>query len=427
MIRAHDSSISKGLSWPLVLILGLCVFLPLFWLTPDIWEDTAMFLHFDPTRPMLYPIFLWLFHVFGEYQFVVVMWAQAILNFLAILYAGNWLYKHLKIPKALIFITLLITVLYLLNYREIVRNILSEGIAFPLFIITVIALVDNFRFYTLKKFIYLMLVSNLLILARDQFYYLYSIFLLIIAWHLWHKVPIKKIFFSSIVFIVALIISVLIPSTYQKIVNDRFSNSAHYGMLLITQPLYLSNINDITLFKTSIEKDAFRKIMLQLEKEHLTKESAYGAPLGIESSCNYYSMHVTRIETIAQKSLPQLPSRFEANAILIKMSKGLFIHSFKENLAFNLVKTMIAIGNLPITIGILIIFFAIGTRLLNDRAWQPNINQIFISVALILIFVNAAFVSIVSHYDMRYFYYSYFLYFVLSALAAKEFLSYQDK
>jgi hypothetical protein len=107
---------SKMIEWCYVIVIGLMIFVPLIHGSPEIWPDTEKYLKFDSSRPLLYPLFLWLFHLFGEHQFTIVMWVQSGINFLVLLYVNQWLQKRLQIPAFLTFLISFVTVILFFNH-----------------------------------------------------------------------------------------------------------------------------------------------------------------------------------------------------------------------------------------------------------------------------------------------------------------------
>ena len=415
---------SRFFNWSYIVILSLLVFVPLYHGAPEIWSDTAKYLHFDSSRPILYPIFLWLFHGFGNDQLNVVMWVQGALNFLTLLYVNKWLRERFQLPTYLTFIVSFVTIALIFNYFKMVQNITAEALAFPLFVLTITALVDTFKKFDIKRFFSLMLFCNLLILTREQFYYFYPLCLLVVAWHFWKHANVKMFLQGLAIFISSILIASFLTKTYQYSINHQFRGSSHAGELFISQMLYLSSPGDNKYFTNPTEKLAFEKIMKKLQKLKITKQSAYDLhpPLTLDAAYNHFTRVVIDIETYAKLNLPASMNAYEVNDTLLHISKTLFLHSIKNNLMFYTWKTASVVGGLWILIGFLMILSVFSLRAITDRKWNPSLSQIFIATALMTIISNAIFISVVAHYETRYFYYSYYLYFILAALVAKEFV-----
>jgi hypothetical protein len=413
----------KILTWWYIGVLTLLIFVPLFWTSPDIWEDTRGYLNFDSMRPPLYPIFLYLFHGLGKHQLVAAMWVQSILNFLVLLYTSHWLYKRLELPRYFIVLIMLISITIFFLHFGMLINILSEAIAFPLFVLTFILFVESFKDFDIKKIFFLTLASNLLILTREQFYCFYPLFVVLIVWHLWKYAPIRKVLVGSAIILLSILATAFLNRAYNHSVHHAFRNSAGVGELFITQGLYLSNADMNKYFDNLFEKTVFEKIMQQLEEKQLTRQTAPLAlrpPLTLEIARTHYDLAHDHILEITKSSLPSVTTDYEARTIFIKMSKTLYSHAIKENIIFYLLRVAYFVGGIWIFFGIFIFLLAISLRSLIDREWSPAINQVFIAVSFFMILANATFVPIFAHFEIRYCYYSYFLYFILFGILGKE-------
>ena len=413
-------------AWWYVGIIGLLIFVPLYRTSPDIWEDTIGYLNFDSLRPPFYPIFLWLFKGLGRYQLEAAMWVQSILNFLVLLYAGRWLHKRLELPKILITVILVMPIIIFFSHFGMLRNIASEAIAFPFFILTFTLFVDSFKVFDVKKIFFLTIVSNILILTREQFYFFYPLFGLLIAWHLWKHMPLRKIFHGLAIILLSILITAFLNRIYHYSVHHYFKDSSGVGELFITQALYLSNLDMIKNFDKPLEKNVFEKTIRQLEEERLTRQSAPLAlhpPFTLEIARMHYDLVHDRILAIAKANLPALTSDYEAGTLFIDMSKTLYIHNMKENFRFYVWRVAYFVGGIWIFFSLLIVFFTIIFNALIDGKWNPTISQVFMAISFYTILANAVFVPLFAHFEIRYCYYSYFLYFILCGLLAKEFLS----
>ncbi len=406
--------------------LALLIFIPLCGATPEIWQDTKAYLRFDPVRPPLYPIFLWLFHVFGAYQFTMMMWVQALLNFFGLLYAYHWLSRRLALPSFFIFLILILTtIIFFLHFRMLI-NMLSEALAFPLFIVTFTLLVDNFQTIDLKKISILMLVGNLLILTREQFYYFYILFAALIIWHYWKHIPLKKIVQGASIVVLSILLTAMLNRSYHYFISHYFQASSATGLVLIPQALYLSRLEDANYFKNENEKKIFTAVMTQLENLKLTRQYPpiyLNPPLTLEAADDYFNIACIPIIGVLQKNFPLGLTSYEGSQLLVNISKTLYLNNVKKNMVFYLWRIAAMMGGIGIFLAFALILFSMGIRILFDRTWDPSVKQIFIVMSFLTILANAALLGFSSRYEIRYFYYSYFLYFCLSGLLVKEFFT----
>ncbi|OGT36803.1 MAG: hypothetical protein A3F12_00800 [Gammaproteobacteria bacterium RIFCSPHIGHO2_12_FULL_38_14] len=172
-------------------ILAVIVIFFLYSHAPNTDYDTPSYVNFYLSRPPIYPLFIWSFKWAGQYQFLLVVWAQSIITFLSLLYARFWLKKYLRIADFLIFIVLLFVLITICLHSQM-WYVESEGLSFPLFIFTFFLLIRCFQKLALKNIFYLSLCVAALMLIRVQFYYFYGIFILLITWHARRKVSLDK-------------------------------------------------------------------------------------------------------------------------------------------------------------------------------------------------------------------------------------------
>ncbi len=406
-------------------ILFCLIFIPLYGASPDIWEDTGAYLYFDAVRPPIYPLFLWLFHRFGQHQLLVAMWVQSLINFLALVYAAYWLHTRLELPKFLIFILLAFSVV-LLQHFSVYRSILTEALSFPLFIVAVMFFVDSFKDFNIKKVILLSLTVNVLVLTRGQFYYFYILFFMLIAWHIWKRSPLRKLLVGSLTIIFFITVAMLGNRAYHYVLHKHFSVSSASGAVFIQQAMYLSNLGDAAYFRNPDERLFFEKTMKTLEDKHLTRDNPpliLRPPIGLGVASEYYERAYFPIMCTVRSNLPSRNLySYDSSAFLVKISKTLYVHNLKKAGIFYVWRVASFVGGPMFFLGFLIVLISICFRALTDRSWNPTIKQIFVSVSFFIILANAAVIGCCAGTDLRYFYYAYFLYLCLWGLLAKEFI-----
>ena len=422
MMRTKKKSL---VLWQLIVI-ALLVFVPLISKPPEIWEDTAGYLSFASYRPPLYPFFLWLFHEFGTYQLIAVKWAQAIINFIVLLYAGNWMCKRLELPRTLVFLTLLLTVIFFFLHIQVsILGIISEAIAFPLFILTFIFFIESFIKPNIKNIILLVITCNLLILPRDQFYYMYLVLFALIFWSFLKKLPLKKCAVITLIIFSSIFINTLIVGVYHYAINGHFGESSAVGEVLLPPALYLATKDDAQYFTNPLEKEIFLKIENNLTKQQLNYThvpTILKPPLQLIMSAEWYNLNFNRIKSVAIQSIPPHVTVYTASHIFINISKTLYLHNFKQNFKFYFWRTASSVGGVWVFFSLLIVLCTILFRAITDKQWNPSITQLVIFTASSIILANAAFVNLFSHFDASYYYYSYFLYLIAASLLSKSIL-----
>ncbi|EKD70117.1 MAG: hypothetical protein ACD_46C00631G0002, partial [uncultured bacterium] len=231
-------------------IIGLMIFFFLATHSPNLEYDTPSYINFGVIRPPLYPLFISLFRWAAPHQFSLIIWTHGVLLFAAILYARYWLKKNFQIPDLFIFITFLFTLLTI-SFHFQLTYVQSEGITFPLFIVTFFLLIECFYQFSFKKISCLSLLVSLLVLARLQFFYLYAIFILLCLWYAWKKIPIKSILAATVILFSSMGLTTLIDHGYHYVKHGFFGAAPYSGLMVLVQTLYLADNNAASYFNDS--------------------------------------------------------------------------------------------------------------------------------------------------------------------------------
>lgn len=423
-------------TWWQLLLLGSLIFFPLFGMSPDtnLGSDAEGYIHPQLCRPPLYPIFLWVFRIFASQQLIVARWAQTILTLFSLLYAGWWLQKNLHVPKFISFLIILTMIMIMSLHTHTLAWIFSEGIAFPIFIVTFLLWVENCKNLNAKTFFMVVMGSSLLILTRNQFYYLYPVLALCVLWHFWRGLSWQKMLGYFTIIILSALMTVLFAQSYYDWIGRHIgpSHSAadwkYSGWRVLVQPIYLADQSAEKLFQNPVEKKLFIHLFNQVNKDQYTRLSA--APLHENNNllaAEYHYMSTLgklqdSVRIAIKTHIPKGVSADKVDQLLFHISKTLVLNALKENISFYLLRVTFYAGGFWIFLSSLITLFAMSYRILTDRKWQPSMGQAFIMLALLLILLNAAFVALVEIQSARYFYYPIFLYFCLFGLLASEFM-----
>lgn len=410
-------------------LLFLVLFIPLLWISPDIWEDSAQYLNFSNLKAPLYPMFLWLFKGFGSLQLEMALIIQVCITFLFYVYTVNWLRENLNftILLALIICMVLNFGLYSPHYTW-VRSILSESIAFPLFGLSIFFLVDYLKTVEVKKSIQFSITINLLILCRNQFYFMYFMLFLLFFWQLFKENLTRKVLISIGVFILISLLSCMLGKVYNYVNTGMFAGNPDVGAQAIIQPLYLASKEDSKIFKDSIEKKVFDDSLKQLEAQHFTSASVVQIlkpPLGVKLNVAYFNeIYLREIRTIFN-NLPaeynQSENTYRRSELLLSMAKKLYMHNWHKNIKFYIGKVSVFIGSVPFATAILIFLISIFPFLMKTKIRDLDKYQIFCVVSLLFVLGNACFVAIFQIDEPRFFYYGCFLYYCISGLLAMKF------
>ncbi len=400
-------------------LLALLVAFFLYMHTPNTDYDTPSYVNFYAMRPPIYSVFIWLFRWAGKYQFQLVMWAQSILTFISLLYARQWIKKNLMVNDFLIF-PVLIFVLSTISLHSQMWYIQSEGLSFPFFIFTFFLLVECFQQYSLKKIIYLALWVGILMLTRLQFYYFYGIFILLVVWYAWKRVPIKSLGICVVILAGSILLTTLIDNTYHYFKHGFFSGEPASGVQFIIQPIFLANPDAADYFKNPTEKAMVQKIIGEVHKQKLNRDATLLTsltPQYYEYAYQSYYRNYVAMQSIVYNTFREISAR-DQNRITNNISKILVLHEFRKNLYFYCWKVIDAMGGVPLFLFFCLLLFSVFAKILKNRLWKTNHSQLFVALTVIITFFNALLVSTAEPNCPPYFCYTQFLLYCLAALFA---------
>lgn len=438
-------------------LLGVCIFIFLCMHTPSVGFDTVGYIHFSPMRPPLYPIFIELFKWAGRYQLDMVMWTQTVLICASLMYARVWLKRHLFISDVFIFSAYIIITIHLFFGLALLTSIMSEGLAFPLFVVAFFTLLDCFLAYQTKKLLWLGVLTTLLILTRVQFYFFYLAFVLLLIWYAGRKVSFKKIAVAALIFLASILCTVVAVRSYNFILRGSFSGTiSTLGEQLIVQPLYLTNINAEKYFTDPAQKKYVHDVMKDMSQndlgnvipnpalslglhadyekanprfsqavtamrysDHHGGTSFWGPPIPTRDLLyDYYTNNYNAIMLVAKAHTP-LMSTQAADQFRTHVSLILFLHEFKKNVVFFILKWINFTGGILLTLTLITVLLVACVRIITKKSAQGSageVTHIFVAVGIILIFINNAEVAVVEALVLRYLFYSYFIFYCLVAL-----------
>lgn len=401
---------------------------------PVIDPDSHGYIQGEFIRQPLDYLFIFAFHWAHPYQLQVVMWAQSLFTLFSLCYAKNYLQKKLGISNFLILISFLCTLITVCFYYQM-SHIDSEGISFPLFILTFCVLLDCFSEKNYKKIVLSAFLISLLILTRTQFYFFYGILFALIVWCVIKQYPKKYIVMCLLIFIASSIFTNILDRTYHYFKHGYFVTEPLAGILTVIQPLYLSTpqlINDIGQVD---EQRRIQSLMHYIATENLNQETAFLLPNTFKNYNYAYQEYAKNYNTILHQVCHtfsnqscQSVSTISSSALL-KMNKeslhitgALFIHNIKENIWFFTYKLINTIGNVSFFIFIVILFCGIGLKTLKNNFIENTPGNLFVILSLLIIILNAATIAFAEPTLPEYTCYSQFLLYCLAAFFAEKIL-----
>lgn len=403
VVKAELRSYSHNFS--LYLLLAI-LFIPVLFM-PMIHEpDTNSYIFFDSQRPPILPLLLNIDKFITGDRFYLLRILQISVLVAAILYLDRWLREDFSIPKYAIITLVFLFFMPIIYHGHFGRMLISEAVSIPLYLITIVILCKLFLRCKVKAAIVFSICVSLLILTRNQFFYLYGFFPLFILWSWYQRMGMKKIAIFSGIFMSCVLFTTIFSFGYHKIVNNKFANTSADGALLLVQPLYLAKRTDVRYFQDSREKALFLAIYDHAARNgFLRTEEKWQHPgfsIGLDILSSY--VHFVDVFNLIQfQSLNLLLnmgySTYLADNLMTKMTRILLQCNLKENLLFYLWKFNFSLGGPLVTVlFIMLAVIALITVLKN----RNNTIAIITLVLLTLVFANNFTVAISEMILYRY-------------------------
>lgn len=412
--------------------LVLALMLLSVWGVPSLGLDSYEYIYFSPIRPPVYPFFLWMLSIFGPYRFLAAVWVQGIITTATLFYTWYWLCNRLNMPRWLSWLVLVISAWNIILRFEINSSILSEALAFPFFILCFTLFIDCSKSFNFTKIMLYVLLVNLLVLTRAQFYYFYITFAFLITLYFLQKIPRKNLLSTCVLMVSSIIAAFFINHSYHYFLNGKFSDSAVLGPQLIAAPLFLSNSNYEKYITDPQEKFFFQKTIKLLESKKLTRDTSEYLKNSktLDNDLNYYKLVFQPLFHFVYYENLRNMTPYQLNKITLDISKKLYLVQFKENIRFYIAKGISIFGNFSIFLIFLFIFvlyLAYLWHITRNRNVDLDYFQIFIGSSSLIILANVFFVVLFVIASERYFIYSNFLLICLgAAVADKLFSKYDD-
>ena len=336
------------------------------------------------------------------------------------MYARYWLKKYCQLSDWLIFFVILFLLITVsLHFQMFYLE--SEGLSFPLFIVTFFILVECFQKFQLKRIALLAFLSSILVLTRLQFYFLYPIFALLLYRHFLNKTPIKPLVIAFFILIGSIFLTQLIDRSYHYFKHGFFGSAPYSGLITSIQPLYLAGKEAPNYFQNPREKEIVMEIVEKMDQKKLMRSSALLASFKLQyyeyAYEEYYKNYVV-IQGIIMNATESF-SLLERNKITTDIAKTLMLHQFKKNLLFYGWKVIEEFGGVPVFLFYCLILLSVLINLLGkDKNRCVDFACYFIGAGVLLTFSNALLVAVAEPALAGYFCYSQFILYCLAALLA---------
>jgi len=226
-------------------------------------------------RTPMYPLFVNAVEaIFGDYYKPALKVLQLLLGLASVCFFVNQLRKHISLQA---FWYLLLTSILLIPYvynHKIANNILTEAIAYPLYLLITIHFLLFFFKERTKHLSYALIFLFLLLLTRKQFLYFVPIGLVILFWISYKSKTFKNHILHFIVLVLLPFLVSLTDSTYHKIVHGHFTNTPWTGIHLLAPAMYVADKDDASIYTSEEEKAYFNTIYAEIEENNFNEAAA---------------------------------------------------------------------------------------------------------------------------------------------------------
>ncbi len=273
MLTKSKKYIENYFNYILFGIFSLTFFLVL--LKPiELLKDSSGYLEMSLIRSPLYPIFInAIQNIFGDYFLTAAVCIQFLLLAIAVFFLISNFRKIFSLPSFwYLFLALLLLspALYEVNVSS---RILSEAIAYPLYLIVFCLFIQSFSETKIRPLLVSLPYLLLLLLTRGQFIYLAVVGFLLTLYILWKQKDAIRQSWILVTFILLPLIANFTDKTYHYVVHQHFVTTPWTGIHLITPALFVANESDVSVFSSKEEKSFFTDIYRQLEEKGLTLSS----------------------------------------------------------------------------------------------------------------------------------------------------------
>lgn len=367
--------------------LFIALFLPTFFMPMIQAPDTSGYLSYHPSRPLLLPLLLNLDYKLTGSHFIITRLTQVTLLLISLLTLSRWLKMQMKVSSLTYLIVMFFFLTPLIYYRSFFgRELLSEAISIPLFILFVVQLCQMFFFRTYQNILGFALCLMMLVLTRIQFIVFYVYIFLFIFWQMLNRDNLKIIGRSVLIFTCSLLLTQLVTFSYHSLLNHPCTGIICNQGHLFIQPTFFSTENDILSFEDIETKKIVSEIMSNLKEKDLLNST----PVKQRPDGSQYTSHITMyakfetvyddINNITSSTIGKYHlSRIKTTAFLKNMTYTFFKNHLGTNIKFWIWKFMYSFGGPLIAMQFLILFFLSFLHLMQKRQ-----NHIAIMIFLLI-------------------------------------------
>ena len=385
-------------------------------------NDSGSYIGMSSIRSPMYPALIKLFYFIGGNHYQIWLFCfQILFGTFGIFVFSSFLHRFFKLKYWLTFLLVLFVAAPYFIYGKIANLVMTEAIAYPLFLISVRFLIESVFYKRMKPFAIYLICCIPLWLTRGQFLFFYvisSIVLMLFMFFLKEKR--KQIILLLLIFISSIVITNLIERTYSYFLFNKFDKVSLIGVQLSAAAFYLSTSEDVRFLTDSTEIKFFKGVQDITHKEN-SWNLAYVKTTEGNNGLGYYQMTYNKI--IWQAVFPEAVKCVPHSEASNDMSGWIYVNKLTKSVSFKLIKqhwkefsSLIAM-NVLFGLGykyfaFIFLLFLVVSVVFSIK--HKNNFSILYSLLLMIGLLNVLLVSILEPAsEQRYFIYNYALYITL--------------
>lgn len=243
---------------------------------PDLGNDSYSYIHMYVFRPPGYPLFLAFLRLFTDHSLWLAVILQTFFNAAVFIFFIRYICKEFGIHPVLSLLILPFIVYYFVSMVE-PQKILTESIAFPLFLLLSVYFIKGVIHKNIKGLIIALGINVILVLIRGQFLFVFPLVVLagcyVIIWNRTYQNAKSIALFFAVVVISYGSVG-LINRTYHYIVHDTFSDTQSY-LSFVRNAFYISEKDDYLLFEDEFQQELHREMYDTLYSSGLNADAFY--------------------------------------------------------------------------------------------------------------------------------------------------------
>lgn len=373
------------------------------------YPDSYAFLEAYFNRSPLYVTFLkGITTIFGDsFELPLIL-----IQYLFIVWSISTLMKTIRqqfSPSLIVYILIMLMIISpCVHWHFTANKILSEALAYPLLLLILTYVFKAFVKLDLKYINLIFPILALLILTRGQFLAFIPVVLLVVGYIFFKNRNFKKTIQSVFLIVLIPFFTSFAEKAYNKLVFGYYVNNAMNYVHLFSANIYVSDAEDVKLFKDEEQIVYFNTVYKSLEDAELTKNWALKNEKDEQEvfQNNFVEINNRRVHELGLSLFEAKGyNLYEQNIKLNELCKQMYMPLLKDNfksrikLLYKNFKTTFG-GAKHVILMFVLLVIALFMTLKHDSALFK-----FIALGTLLMFANNTIIAVAVHPTKRYFFY----------------------